>query len=190
MFRATNSIVGLLNFVTFLLSIPILGGGIWLATRNSGNCLRFLQWPIIVIGSAIMLLSLAGFVGACFRVTSLLWLYLFFMLLLILAYLGCIIFAFAVTGKGEGHPVINTGFSEYKLQDFSHWMQDRVRDSGSWHNIRSCVRDAKVCKKLGDKTMYMGAAGFYQQHLNPFQMPSLPLAAAVGTPLGVITHNL
>ncbi|GLJ07865.1 hypothetical protein SUGI_0075880 [Cryptomeria japonica] len=66
MFRATNSIVGLLNFVTFLLSIPILGGGIWLATRNSGDCLRFLQWPIISIGSAIMLLSLAGFVGACF----------------------------------------------------------------------------------------------------------------------------
>jgi len=167
--HATNSIVGLINFLTFLLSIPIVGAGIWLATRHSGDCLRFLQWPIIIIGAAIMLLSLAGFMGACFRVTSLMWLYLFFMFLLLLAYLVFIIFAFAVAGKGHGHSVPGTGFEEYKLNDFSTWLQDRVKSSGSWNNIRSCVRDAGVCRKLGQKSMYESSAGFYQEHLTPIQ---------------------
>ncbi|KAH9302655.1 hypothetical protein KI387_014238, partial [Taxus chinensis] len=120
-------------------------------------------WLIIIISGGIMLLSFAGFVGACFRVTSLLWLYLFFMLLLILAYLGCIIFAFAVTDKGNGQAVLGTGFSEYRLGDFSKWMQNHVKDAGSWQNIRLCVRDAGVCKRLGAKTVVYSSAGFFQQ---------------------------
>lgn len=165
--HATNSIVGLINFLTFLLSIPVVGAGIWLATRTSGDCLRFLQWPVIIIGVAIMVLSLAGFVGACFRVTSLMWLYLFFMFLLLVAYLAFIIFAFAVSGKGHGHSVSGAAFEEYKLHDFSTWLQGRVRSSGSWNNIRSCVRDAGVCRKLGQKSV--DAASFYQKHLTPIQ---------------------
>lgn len=167
--HASNSIVGLINFLTFLLSIPILGAGIWLATRHSGDCLRFLQWPIIIIGAAVTLLSLAGFLGACFRVTSLMWLYLFFMFLLLVAYLGFIIFAFAVAGKGNGHSVTGAAFEEYKLPDYSKWLQDRVRSSGSWNNIRSCVRDAGVCRKLAQKTMYENVAAFYQESLTPIQ---------------------
>ncbi|KAI4368790.1 hypothetical protein MLD38_017304 [Melastoma candidum] len=66
--RGTNHLIGLLNFLTFLLSIPILGAGIWLATRaSSTDCLRFLQWPIIIIGVSIMVISLAGLAGACYR---------------------------------------------------------------------------------------------------------------------------
>lgn len=116
-----------------------------------------------------MLLSLAGFVGACFRVTSLMWLYLFFMFMLLVAYLIFIIFAFAVTGKGHGHSVPGAAFQEYKLPDFSSWLQDRVKSSGSWNNIRSCVQDARVCTKLGQKSAYDNAASFYQEKLTPIQ---------------------
>ena len=61
MLRGGTSVLGIVNFITFLISIPILGGGIWLASRaNSTDCIRFLQWPIIVVGLVLMVISLTG----------------------------------------------------------------------------------------------------------------------------------
>lgn len=115
--RTSNHLIGLLNFLTFLLSIPILGGGIWLSTRaNTTDCLRFLQWPVIVIGASIMILSLAGFAGACYRNTFLMWLYLFCMFFVIVALLGFIIFAYAVTDKGSGRALLNRTYLDYYLE--------------------------------------------------------------------------
>ncbi|GLT37289.1 hypothetical protein SLA2020_116180 [Shorea laevis] len=104
--RASNHIIGLVNFLTFLISIPILGGGIWLSSRaNNTDCLKFLQWPLIVIGASIMVISLAGFAGACYRNTILMRFYLFVMFFVLVALLGFIIFAYAVTDKGSGRSV-------------------------------------------------------------------------------------
>ncbi|KAG8495173.1 hypothetical protein CXB51_012776 [Gossypium anomalum] len=148
--RASNHLIGLLNFLTFLLSAVILGGGIWLSSRaNNTDCLKFLQWPLIVIGAAIMVVSLAGFAGACYRNTFLMWLYLFAMFFIMAALVGFIIFAYAVTEKGSGRPVMNKGYLEYYLRDYSGWLKDRVVDDDYWANIRSCLRDSKVCSKMG-----------------------------------------
>lgn len=46
--------------VTFLLSIPILDGGIWLAMRGSTDHKKFLQGPVIVVDMFLMLASLMG----------------------------------------------------------------------------------------------------------------------------------
>ncbi|KAK8695531.1 hypothetical protein V6N13_000685 [Hibiscus sabdariffa] len=136
--------------MTFLLSIVILGGGIWLSSRaNSTDCLKFLQWPLIVIGASIMVVSLAGFAGACYRNTFLMWLYLFVMFFVIAALIGFIIFAYAVTDKGSGRPVMNKGYLEYYLPDYSGWLRDRVVDDGYWPKISSCVRDSKTCSQMG-----------------------------------------
>lgn len=70
--RGSNHLIGVLNFFTFILSIPLLVGGIWLATRASViDCMRFLQLPIIIIAATIVVVSLAGFAGACYRNTLL-----------------------------------------------------------------------------------------------------------------------
>ncbi|KAK8582176.1 hypothetical protein V6N12_072368 [Hibiscus sabdariffa] len=128
----------------------ILGGGIWLSSRaNNTDCLKFLQWPLIVIGASIMVVSLAGFAGACYRNTFLLWLYLFVMFFIIVALIGFIIFAYAVTDKGGGRPVTNKGYLEYYLTDYSGWLRDRVVDNQYWADISSCIRDSKVCAKMG-----------------------------------------
>ncbi|GMI81641.1 tetraspanin3 [Hibiscus trionum] len=148
--RFSNHLIGLVNFLTFLLSIVILGGGIWLSSRaNNTDCLKFLQWPLIVIGASIMVVSLAGFAGACYRNTLLLWLYLFVMFFIIAALMGFIIFAYAVTDKGGGRPVMNKGYLEYYLGDYSGWLKDRVADEQYWAKISSCIRDSKVCGKMG-----------------------------------------
>ncbi|CAN1326958.1 TET3 [Linum perenne] len=148
--RGTNHLIGVLNFLTFLLSIPIIGGGIWLSTKaNSTDCLRFLQWPIIVIGVCIMVVSLAGFAGACYRNTMLMWIYLFVMFFVLAALIGFIIFAYSVTDKGAGRPLLNRAYSDYYLQDYSGWLAERVASNSYWMKIASCVRDSKVCPKMG-----------------------------------------
>ncbi|RZS03116.1 hypothetical protein BHM03_00033253 [Ensete ventricosum] len=105
MVRLSNGLIGALNVITLLLSVPILGGGIWLSQRGATDCERFLDVPLIAIGVFVFLVSLAGCVGACFRNSCLLWLYLAVMLLLV-----CFtIFAFVVTNKGAGHAVSGRG---------------------------------------------------------------------------------
>ncbi|KAG6629331.1 tetraspanin-3-like [Carya illinoinensis] len=170
--RTSNHLIGFLNFLTFLLSIPILGGGIWLSTRaNNTDCLKFLQWPLIVIGVSLMTISLAGFAGACYRNTVLMRLYLFVMFFIIAALIGFIIFAYAVTDKGSGHQVPNRVYSEYYLQEYSGWLKDRVADESYWSKISSCIRDSKACGKMGRTVggVPETADMFYLRKLNPIE---------------------
>ncbi|KAI0497421.1 hypothetical protein KFK09_020645 [Dendrobium nobile] len=178
MMRGTNNLIGVINFITFLASIPILGGGIWLSSRaNSTECLRFLQWPIIIIGITIMVISLLGFVGACYRQTWLLQLYLFVMFLVIIALIGFIVFAFAVTDSGRGQVIVNRSFLEYQLSDYSGWLKDRVSDPKYWSKISSCLRDVHACSGMR-RTIRDPATGmilsesadmFSQRQLSPIE---------------------
>ncbi|KAI8523970.1 hypothetical protein RHMOL_Rhmol13G0113000 [Rhododendron molle] len=170
--RTSNHLIGLLNFLTFLLSIPILGGGIWLSGRaNNTDCLRFLQWPLIIIGVSIMVISLAGFAGACYRNTFLMYLYLWAMFLIIVVLTGFIIFAYAVTDKGSGHTVTGRAYLEYDLDDYSGWLENRVASARYWNKISSCIRDSKVCAKMGRQIggVPESAELFYLRKLNPIQ---------------------
>ncbi|XP_062200100.1 tetraspanin-8-like [Phragmites australis] len=148
-FRLSNNLIGILNTITFLLSIPILGAGIWLGHRADGTeCERYLSAPVITLGVFLLLVSLAGLVGACCRVTWLLWVYLVAMFVLILVLFCFTVFAFVVTNKGAGEAVSDRGYKEYKLGDYSNWLQKRVENNKNWGKIRSCLQDSKVCKSL------------------------------------------
>ncbi|XP_057787783.1 tetraspanin-8-like [Salvia miltiorrhiza] len=164
--RVSNNLVGILNFVTLLLSIPIIGGGIWLSKQADTDCERFLDTPVIVLGVFVLLVSIAGLVGSCCRVTWLLWVYLLVMFLLILLLFCFTIFAFVVTNKGAGKAVSDRGYKEYRLGDYSNWLQKRV--NGNWGKIRSCLEDSKVCQKL----LAAGSTPvteFYKEHLSALQ---------------------
>ncbi|KAJ7295154.1 hypothetical protein O6H91_03G105500 [Diphasiastrum complanatum] len=163
----SNYLIGILNFATIVLSVPIIGGGIWLATKHNTDCVRFLQWPVTIIGIFILLVSIAGFVGGCFRVSSLLWIYLFVMFLLIFLLLCFTVFAFVVTNDGAGHALAGKGFREYRLEDYSTWLQKKVDDAQSWNRIRSCLADAQVCKGLNDE--YPTSEAFSSAQLSPLQ---------------------
>jgi hypothetical protein len=168
-FRVSNNLVGILNFITFLLSIPILGGGIWLKTHSTQatECEKFLQDPLIAIGVLLLLVSLAGFIGSCCRVTWLLWVYLFVMFLLILLLFSFTIFAFVVTNKGAGEVVSGKGYKEYRLGDYSSWLQKRVNNTNNWAKIRACLVDSKVCNSLAEKTE--SVQQFNQDNISPVQ---------------------
>ncbi|KAL6012258.1 hypothetical protein ACLOJK_002736 [Asimina triloba] len=165
--RISNSLVGLLNFLTFLLSIPILGAGIWLSTRASSDCEKFLERPVIALGVFLMIVSLAGLIGACCRVTWLLWVYLLVMFVLIVVVFCFTIFTFVVTNKGVGEVVSNRGYKEYRLGDYSNWLQKRVNSNKNWRKIRSCLQDSQICDRLEKKNLPQDA--FFQSTLSPIQ---------------------
>lgn len=168
MVRVSNNLVGILNFVTFLLAIPILAGGIWLSNRASTDCERFLERPVIALGVFLMVVSLAGIVGACCRVSCLLWLYLLVMFILIVLVFCFTVFAFVVTNKGAGEVVSGRGYKEYRLGDYSNWLQKRVNSDKNWARIRSCLQDSNVCRSMqqGNETMDQ----FFRDNLSPIQV--------------------
>ncbi|KAK2974010.1 hypothetical protein RJ640_003016 [Escallonia rubra] len=168
MVRVSNSLVGILNLVTFFLSIPILGAGIWLSRQASTECEHFLEKPVIALGVFLMVVSLAGLVGACCRVSFLLWFYLLVMFLLILLLFCFTIFAFVVTNKGAGKVVSGKGYKEYKLGDYSNWLQKRVSNGKNWNRVKSCLVDGKVCERLADGEI-TAFNGVYNKSLSAIQ---------------------
>lgn len=170
MVRISNNLVGLLNLLTFILSVPILIGGIWLAHRGSTDCEKFLDKPVIALGVFLMLVSLAGLIGACCRVSWLLWVYLLVMFLLIVLLFCFTIFAFVVTNKGAGEAVSGKGYKEYRLGDYSHWLQKRVNNTKNWNRIKSCLIDGNVCSSFSNKYLNDTVEKLYTEQLSALQV--------------------
>lgn len=71
------------------------------------------------------------------------------MFFVIVALIVFIVFAYAVTDKGSGRTVPGRAYLDYHLQDYSGWLKDRVAEESYWGKISSCIRDSKVCNKMG-----------------------------------------
>lgn len=147
MYRLSNTVIGFLNLFSLLASIPIIGAGLYMA-KDSTTCVNFLQTPLLVVGFIILIVSLAGFIGACFHVAWALWVYLVVMLLLIVALMVITVFGFIVTSQGGGDRVSGRIYKEFHLQDYSPWLRDRVNNPKYWNNIRGCIMGSKTCAKV------------------------------------------
>lgn len=173
----SNNVIGAINFVAMLLSVPVIGAGIWLATQADNACIKILQWPVIILGILILVVALAGFVGAFWRVQYLLVFYLIAMLVLIIL-LGClVVFVYMVTIRGSGHVEPSRAYLEYKTDDFSGWLKRRVRSSYKWDRIRGCLSSTSLCSELNQS--YRMAQDFFNAHLTPLQVNSLSLSLSL-----------
>ncbi|KAL3535276.1 hypothetical protein ACH5RR_003742 [Cinchona calisaya] len=166
MARCSNSLLGILNVLTLLLSIPIIAGGIWLSKQANTECERFLEKPVIALGVFLLVVSIAGIIGACCGVSFLLWLHLCVMFLLIIVLFCYTTFAFVVTNKGAGEVLSGKGYKEYRLGDYSTWLQKRVNDN--WPRIQSCLQDSEICSPLIQERV-PSEQDFYKQELPAFQ---------------------
>lgn len=165
MYRFSNTVIGFLNLFTLLASIPIIGAGLWMA-RSSTTCESFLQTPLLVVGFLVLIISLAGFIGACFHVAWALWLYLVVMLFLIVALMGLTIFGFVVTSPGGGVDVPGRAYKEYRLQDYSSWLRNRIQDPDYWRTIRSCILGSKTCAEI----LSWSYLDYQQRDMSPIQV--------------------
>lgn len=165
MSRFSNTLIGSLNLLTLLASIPIIGAGLWMA-KSSITCENFLQMPLLVIGFVILVVSLAGFIGACFHVAWALWLYLLVMLCLIAALMGLTIFGLVVTGSGGGVELSGRNYREYRLRDYSPWLRDRVEDPRYWSTIKNCILGSSACTKITSWT----PLDYLERRMSPVQV--------------------
>ncbi|GMI63898.1 TORNADO 2, TETRASPANIN 1 [Hibiscus trionum] len=163
----SNNVIGAINFVAMLLSIPIIGSGIWLANQPDNSCVKIFQWPVITLGVLILVVGLAGFIGAFWRIPWLLMAYLVAMLVLIVLLACLVIFIYAVTIRGSGHAEPSRAYSEYRLEDFSVWLQRRVRSSYKWKRIKTCLSSTQICPELNQS--YSSAIDFFNAHLSPIE---------------------
>lgn len=134
--------------------------------KSSTTCEGFLQTPLLVIGFIVLIVSLAGFIGACFNVPWALWVYLVVMLLLIGSLLSLTIFGFVVTGQGGGVDVPGRVYKEYRLHDYSTWLTKRVKDPEDWRTIRSCILGSRTCAKLATWT----PLDYLEKDMSPVQV--------------------
>ncbi|ESW23748.1 hypothetical protein PHAVU_004G071900 [Phaseolus vulgaris] len=162
--RFSNSVIGFLNFFTLLASIPIIGAGLWMA-RSTTTCENFFQTPLLVIGFVVLVISLAGFIGACFHVAWALWVYLFIMVFLIASLFALTVFGFVVAAQGGGVEVPGRAYKEYHLQRYSPWLRNRINDPQYWSTIRSCILGSKTCSKLALWT----SLDYMQRDMSPIQ---------------------
>jgi len=169
-YRMSNVMIGYLNLATLLASIPIIGAGLWLAKGSTTTCSSILQTPLLVIGFVVLLISLAGFVGACFHVAWALWLYLVAIILLIAFLLGLTAFGFAVTAGGGGTQVYGRPYREYHITDYSSWLQKHMQDIKYWRPALACVVGSKACPKIENWT----PMDYLQHDLTPIQVCTSP----------------
>ncbi|XP_058068234.1 tetraspanin-8-like [Magnolia sinica] len=157
-----------------ILSIPIILASLSLGIQTNSECENFIQFPMLVLGVFLFVISVLGIIGACCQVTFLLWIYLFVTFLLMIALFCFSIFAFVVTNKGVGEAIMGTGYKEYRLGDYSDWLQKQVNNEKNWGKIKSCLQDSEFCRRLGHQMydgndLYEETAEFYKQNLTPTQ---------------------
>ncbi|XAR54803.1 hypothetical protein NMG60_11030106 [Bertholletia excelsa] len=162
----SNNVIACVSFVALLLSIPIIGAGIWLSTEQASSCVSFFQWPVIILGVLILVAALAGLIGGLCRLTWLLMVYLVAMLILIILLVCLVVFIYMVTLRGSGHPEPSRVYLEYRLDDFSGFLRRRV-GGFKWDRIKGCLSSTSVCTDLNHT--YLMAQDFFNAHLTPLQ---------------------
>ncbi|XP_016200579.1 protein TORNADO 2 [Arachis ipaensis] len=163
----SNNVIGGINLVAVILSIPIIGAGIWLTNEPADSCVKFLQWPVIILGILVLVVALAGLVGAFFRIPCLLISYLVAMLVLIVLLVIMVVFVYMVTIRGHGVIEPNRAYLEYHLDDFSSFLRRRVRSSFKWDQIRACLSSSNMCADLNQR--FRMPQDFFNAHLTPMQ---------------------
>ncbi|CAL5197145.1 unnamed protein product [Lathyrus oleraceus] len=163
----SNNVIGIINFIAVLLSIPIIGAGIWLTTLQAESCVKILQWPVIILGILIFIVAMVGLVGAFWRIPMLLIFYLIAMIVLIVLLVSLVIFVYFVTLRGHGNIEPNRSYLEYHVNDFTIWLRRRVRSSHKWDGIKSCLSSSSICAELNQS--YRLPQDFFNAHLSPLQ---------------------
>lgn len=169
MARISNVIVTILNIISAILALVAIGSSAKLMAQPSTECQKSLQSPLLITGVVLLVISLIGLIGSCGRSNFFLYTYLTLLFLAIIALIAFTVFAFLVTNESAGKALSGRGFKEYRLGDYSHWMQDHLVSGDKWNEIRSCLAESNVCSRLGGD-VHQTEADFYKQKLSPLQV--------------------
>lgn len=149
MVRVSNWLITALNVVTLAVALSAMGFSLWFHVRSGGSqCQRVIKTPLLLVSAALLVVSVAGLVGAFSGVSVIMWLYLFLLFLLILGLIVFTIFTVMVTNRGLGQAISVSG--QGRLGNYSKWLQKYVVNARNWEQIKSCMADAHLCFIVAD----------------------------------------
>ncbi|KAM7280034.1 hypothetical protein ACFE04_007168 [Oxalis oulophora] len=174
MARICNAIVAVLNAIFLLAGLATILIACFFYVHKGTECEDSLKIPLLIIGASLIFVSILGLIGACWRVNFFLIIHLTILFLMILALIGFTVFTILVTNKGVGD-IMSTGYKEYRLGDFSHWMQNRFAKGEKWVKVKNCLVEVNVCGNLdeGDKGWDDKFSDLFKQKLSSIQPPSV-----------------
>lgn len=159
-----------ISVINLLLAIPILVMGTWLTAQpTSTSCETFLSAPLIALGALVIIMCIAGIYYAV-RIRGLqLCCHGYIMFVLLCVLLGYSIFALAVTGAGSGERLPGKGYKEYRLDDYSKWLRNRVNGTKHWRDLKNCVFKSNVCSKFQAKYENDSREQFFSRSLSSIE---------------------
>lgn len=172
MVRISNTVLAILNFFTLVVACFALREALLIQSNGSrSDCEKLLHTPLLIMGIVFFVVSLLGLVGSCSKDTCFIGIYMAVMMLFILGLVGFTIFGFVITSKGEGgKSIAGKGFKEYRLGDYSYWLQKYVSNGNNWDKIKSCFNEAESCRSFGNNDKPLTSeADFYKMNLSPIQ---------------------
>ncbi|XP_074588265.1 tetraspanin-2-like [Curcuma longa] len=173
-----GSTTALLNFIALLCSIPVIGAGIWLSSKQDNECVHLARWPVVILGVLLLLAALAGFVGAYWNRPALLAAYFSCMAALIVVLFSLVAFAYAVTAPDGSYAVPGRAYREYRLAGYSDWLRHYAL--ARWPEIRLCLTASELCREIGRDRPYLTADQFFHTELSPLQSGCCKPPAACG----------
>lgn len=147
-FRISNTVVGALNILSLLLGLAAIASSAYIHIRGGSDCQKVLQYPLLIGGIFVVIVSGLGIAGSLFGINTALYSYLLVTFLVVVGLAFFTVFAVFVTNRGVGKQISGKGYGEYKVADFSHWLQRYVVNEDNWDEFKSCLMDAHVCQNL------------------------------------------
>ncbi|OIW19692.1 hypothetical protein TanjilG_18502 [Lupinus angustifolius] len=150
MIRLSNTLVSALNILSLLIGLAAIATSIHIHVHEGAatDCQKVLQYPLFIGGIFVVIVSTLAIIGSIWRVNVALYMYLFVTFLLIVWLVFFTFFALIVSNKNVGRNVYGKGNGEYRVNDFSHWLQRYVVNDKNWDEIKSCLMDGHVCQNL------------------------------------------
>ncbi|KDP22295.1 hypothetical protein JCGZ_26126 [Jatropha curcas] len=176
MARVSNIVIATLNIIFLVVGLSIIAGGLYVhvkavSTANTTVATALsrqsLQNVLFILGSIVFIVSLLGLAGSCCRNNFLLVIYLIILILMIIGLLFFTIFVFVVTNERAGQIVSGKGFKEYRLGDYSHWLQNHFVKGKNWDVLRRSLIDAQVCRAFADDS---NRKDFFHQKFSPIEV--------------------
>ncbi|KAH7276654.1 hypothetical protein KP509_39G016400 [Ceratopteris richardii] len=123
--------------------------------------------PVFITGGFLMCISLIGYLGAVRENPLLIWTYILLLCLLLGGAAGFTLFTYVATHRGSAGHHKFVSVNDYKLQDYSGWLQRLLNDRDNWENIKTCFVKPKYCEALPFK--YKTLHEFKQANLKPIE---------------------
>ncbi|KAK1382165.1 hypothetical protein POM88_019900 [Heracleum sosnowskyi] len=151
----SNNVIGTINSVAVLLSVPVFGSGLWLAVEaKKSGCFKISQLPFIIFGILIFVVALSGVIGGFRGTQPLVVFYYIAMIIVIISLITLVIFFSRVT------VVHSPGLYPPDFSDF-------IRHVSYSANVSNCVETSNICANLNQS--YHTAEDFFSARLTTIQ---------------------